>query len=63
METNALMKIVDVEDAADVFTVEGSTTPQPSLLLARCEASRVAMRVQHSVRIYKNGELFDYKRF
>lgn len=61
METNAQTKIVTA--TADVYTVEGSQTPHDTLMFARCEASRVAMRLGHSVKVYKNGKLHSLKRY
>lgn len=62
METNAQRKNVTVE-AADVYTIQHSSGIWPTLSVARCAASLVAMRVKHGITIYKNGVPCDHKRF
>ncbi len=62
METNTQMKVVTAE-AADVYTIERSSGEYPRLSMARCAAALVSARVGHGIRIFRNGELCDYKRF
>lgn len=64
METNAPATAEAVNaTTADVWTVQGSQTPHDCLMMARVEASRVASRLGHSIKIYLNGELHSLKRY
>ena len=49
--------------AAEVFTIQHSSGSYPQLSQARCAAARVSARVGHGIQIFRNGKLFDYKRF
>lgn len=52
-----------VSKSNDVFTVEGAVTPLRHFLAARAVAAHISRNKKRSIKIYKNGRLYDINRF
>lgn len=47
----------------DVFTVEGSSHEYTSWQAARAAAAAQVQRLRRSVQIFRNGLIYDFKRY